>query len=181
VTVTIAGKNFQTGATAQLLQPGAGVVSGTATSVSSTSITTTFNLYQKGSGSWNVRVVNPDTRSDTLQNAFTIGDAVPVISSITPYEAEMNETVDSFTINGQNFKTTGVKVSFLLGSREIVCVNAQSIDSTQITCGPVTFRNTNKAQTGKWDVKVLNIEGQQSGTVSQKLTITNATTTSSDD
>jgi hypothetical protein len=180
VSVTITGKNFQSGATASLLQPGSGVVIGTATSASSTSVTTTFNLYGMKSGSYNVRVMNPDTRSDTLQNAFTIGDAVPVISSISPNEVEMNETIDSFTLNGQNFKTTGVKVSFLLGSKEIVCVNAESIDSNQITCGPVSFRKVNNAQVGKWDVKVLNIEGQQTGTVSQKLSITNSTTTSSD-
>ncbi|MDD4137267.1 MAG: IPT/TIG domain-containing protein [Methanoregula sp.] len=178
VVVTITGKNFQDRATASLLQPGASMVTGSATSVSSTSITTTFNLYGKEEGSYNVRVVNPDTRSDTLQNAFIIGDAVPVITSISPNEAEMNETVDSFTINGQNFKTTGVKVSFVLGSKEIVCVNAQSVDTSQITCGPVSFKKINNAQTGKWDVKVLNIEGQQSGTVSQKFTITNSTTIS---
>jgi len=181
VVVTITGKNFQTGAAASLLQPGASMVAGSATSVSTTTITTTFNLYGKEEGSYNVRVVNPDTRSDTLQNAFMIGDAAPVITSISPDEAEMNETVDTFTINGQNFKTSGVKVSFLLGSKEIVCVNARTIDTSQITCGPVVFKKANNAQTGKWDVKVLNIEGQQSGSVSQKLSITNATTFSSDE
>jgi hypothetical protein len=179
ITMTITGKNFQDGATVSLLQPGSALVTGTATSVSSTSITTTFNMFGKDAGDYNVRVMNPDTRSDTLQNAFTIGDAGPVISSISPNTAEMNETVDSFTLNGQNFKTTGVKVSFLLGSKEIVCVNAEAIDSTKITCGPVSFKKINNAQVGNWDVKILNIEGQQTGTVSQKLAITNSTTTSS--
>ena len=178
-TVTVTGKNFQDGATVSLLQPGSAVVTGTATSVSSTSITTTFNMFGKDSGDYNVRVMNPDTRSDTLQNAFTIGDAVPVISAISPDSAEMNETVDSFTIAGQNFKTSGVKITFILGSTVIDCTSATAVDSTKVTCGPVTFKKANGASVGLWDVKVLNIDGQQSGTVSQKFTITNSTTTSS--
>jgi len=176
VTVTITGKNFLTGATPTLLQPGAAMVTGSATSVSSTSITTTFNLYSKDSGKYNVRVANPDGRSDTLQNAFTIGAASPVLSSIYPNTAELNETIESFTLSGQNFATeSGVKVTFILGSVEIDCSSANALSSAKITCGPVKFsKSLNNAQTGVWDIKVLNI-GQQSVTASQKFTLTNAT------
>jgi len=175
VMVTITGNNFVTGAIPKLVQPGSAPVTGTATSVSSTSITTTFNMYQKDSGTYNVIVVNPDGRSDILPSAFTIGEGGPVITSISPNSVGMNQTGVSFTINGQNFKTTGVKVSFLQGSTEIVCVNADASSATQITCGPVAFKQSNGASVGLWDVIVLNIEGQQSGTASQKFTITNST------
>ena len=176
ITVTINGKNFLAGATPTLLQPGAAMVTGSATSVSSTSITTTFNLYGKDSGKYNVRVANPDGRSDTLQNAFTIGAASPVISSIYPNTAALNETVESFTLSGQNFATeSGVKVTFILGSAEIDCSSANALSSAKITCGPVKFaKSLNSAQVGVWDIKVLNI-GQQSVTTSQKFTLTNAT------
>lgn len=178
ITVTITGENFQTGATATLIEPGEATVAGTGTSVSSTSITTTFNLNGKSEGKYNVRVANPDGRSDTLQSAFTIGAAGPVISSLSPSKAELNETVDTFTITGQNFATdNGVKVTFILGTVTIDCTSATAIDATKITCGPVQFKTSlNSAQTGVWDVKVTNI-GAQSGTVSQKLTITNSTST----
>jgi hypothetical protein len=175
VTVTITGNNFVTGATPKLVQPGSAPVTGTATSVSSTSISTTFNMYQKDSGTYDVIVVNPDGRSDILSSAFTIGEAVPVITAISPDTVEMNQTDVSFTINGQNFKTTGVTVTFLLGSTEIPCVSPAAIDSTKISCGPVAFKKSYGATVGLWDVKVLNIEGQQSGTASQKFTITNST------
>jgi IPT/TIG domain len=178
VTVTITGTDFQTGATPKLLQPGSAGVLGTATSVSSTSITTTFNLYQKSSGDYNVIVMNPDGRSDVLQNAFTIGNAGPVINSITPNTREMNDTSTTYTLNGQNF-ASGVKVSFLLGSTEIACVNAQQIDSTKVTCGPIAFNLEDSATVGTWDVKIVNIEDSQSGTLSQKFTVTNETSVSS--
>jgi len=177
VTMTITGKNFLTGATPTLISPGSAMVTGSATSVTSTSLTTTFNLYGKDSGKYNVRVVNPDGRSDTLQNAFTIGAASPVLSSIYPNTAELNETVDSFTLSGQNFASeSGVKVTFILGSVEIDCSSANALSSAKITCGPVKFsKSLNNAQTGVWDIKVLNI-GDQSVTASQKFTLTNSTT-----
>lgn len=179
VTVTIAGENFQTGVIATLIRPGEDTVTGTATTVSSTSITTTFNLNGKAEGKYNVRVANPDGRSDTLQSAFTIGAPGPVISSISPSSAELNETVDSFTISGENFGTdNGVTVSFILGSVTIDCTSATALGTNKITCGPVQFKKSlNNAQTGVWDIKVQNLGGQ-SGTASQKFTLTNSTTIS---
>jgi hypothetical protein len=132
-----------------------------------------------GSGHYNIIVTNPDGRSDILQNAFTVGDAAPTILSITPNTAELGDLVDSFTINGQNFKTSGVKVTFVQASTEIDCTSATAIDSTKVTCGPVPFKTTNGAVIGTWDVKVLNIDGSQSGTMSQGFTLLNVTTTTS--
>lgn len=179
VTVTIAGENFQNGAVATLIAPGEATIAGTATTVSSTSITTTFNLNGKSEGKYNVRIANPDGRSDTLQSAFTIGAPGPVISSISPSKAELNETVDSFTITGENFEVeNGVTVSFIMGSVTIDCNSATPMDANRITCGPVQFKKSlNSAQTGAWDIKVQNLGGQ-SGTASQKFTLTNSTTIS---
>lgn len=179
VTVTITGSNFQTGAIPKLLQPGSAAITGSAVSVSTTTITATFDLSQKDSGDYNVLVINPDGRSDTLQNAFTIGNAAPVIYSITPNSAEMGDMIDSFTISGQNFKTTGVKVTLIQGATIFDCSSADVIDATKVTCGPVSFKTSNGAVVGAWDVRVLNIEGGQSGTLSQKFTLANATSTSS--
>lgn len=178
VTVTITGDNFQNGATATLIKAGESTVAGTATSVSSTSITTTFNLNGKVEGKYNVRVANPDGRSDTLQNAFTIGAAGPVISALSPSSASLNDTVRSFTITGQNFGVeNGATVSFILGAISIDCSGATVVDATKITCGPVQFaKSLNNAQTGTWDIKVTNIGGQ-SCTTSQKFTLTNSTAT----
>jgi len=177
ITLTITGNNFQTGAIPKLLQPGSAGVTGSAVTVSSNSITATFSLFQKDAGHYNVIVTNPDGRSDILQNAFTIGNAAPSITSITPDTVEMNDTSVAYTIAGQNF-ATGVKVSFLKGSTEIVCINPSQIDTTKISCGPIAFNLGNGASSGLWDVKVVNIEDATSGTLSQKFTVVNATSSS---
>ncbi|HEX3001967.1 MAG TPA: hypothetical protein VHN82_06325 [Methanoregula sp.] len=87
----------------------------------------------------------------------------------------MNDSVSSVTITGKNFKTSGVKVSFFQGSKEIVCEGANPQDTTTIRCGPVSFTLSGGWKTGAWDIHVVNIEGQQSSTASQKFTLNNST------
>jgi hypothetical protein len=74
-------------------------------------------------------------------------------------------------INGQNFKT-GVKVSFMKSSTEIICTSPVSTDSTKILC-TLDLKKSNGAEVGDWDVIVLNIDGQQNGTWNQKFHVTN--------
>jgi hypothetical protein len=174
VTVTISGKNFQTGAVAKLVSPGFAPVTGSAATVAASSITCTFVLSGLEKGSANIIVLNPDGRSDILQNGFAIGDAAPIITGITPNSAMMNDTEASYTLYGKNFKS-GIKVSFVKGSTEIVCINPSDFDTTKATCGPVSFSQKNGATPGIWDVKIVNIDGAQSGTLSQKFTVTNET------
>jgi hypothetical protein len=171
VTVTISGKNFQAGAIPKLVSPGSMPATGSAVSVSPTSITCTFSLSGIEAGSANIVVYNPDGRSDTLQNSFVIGDAGPVVTGITPLSAAMNGTASSYTIYGKNFKGA-VKISFIKGSSEIVCINPISTDPQKATCGPVDFTLAKGASLGIWDVKVLNIEDSLSGTLTQKFSVT---------
>jgi hypothetical protein len=180
VTVTITGKNFQTGAVPKLVSPGYVPVTGSAVSVTSTLITCTFILKGIDTGSANIIVYNPDGRSDTLQNAFIIGEVSPIISSIYPNTAAMNDTQTSYTVYGQNFKSP-VLISFLKGPAEIVCLSPSVIDSTKITCGAVSFSLKNSATVGTWDVRIINVESSKSGILSQKFTVTvdPATTTTS--
>ena len=110
VTVTITGNNFQTGAIPKLVQPGSAPVTGTAVSVSSTSITTTFNMYQMDEGDYNIIVTNPDGRSDILQNAFNIGNAQPVVNSITPDSVALNDTDSTYTIDWPEFRDRDISV-----------------------------------------------------------------------
>jgi hypothetical protein len=177
VTVTITGKNFQTGAIPKLVYPGNAPVTGSAVSVAPTSITCTFVLSGLEKGSANIVVLNPDGRSDILQNGFVIGDAAPIVTGITPAAAELNDVDASYTIYGQNFKSA-VKISFIKGSTEILCINPSYFDSTKVTCGPIFFDPKKGATEGLWDVKVVNIEGSQSSTLMQKFKVTNTTPSS---
>jgi hypothetical protein len=172
ITVTITGNNFQTGAVPKLILPGTGSVTGTAVSASTTSITTTFDLNTLGSGVYNLIVTDPDGRSDILPDAFTIGNAQPVVTGITPTTVALNDTSTTYTISGQNFET-GVTVSFLQGSVTIPCINPKYVSATVITCGPLVFPTGITA--GLLDVKVVNIADLTSGILSQKFTVTNST------
>ena len=117
-------------------------------------------------------VTNPGGQSDTLRGAFSIGDAPPILSSVSPNTAELGDTQLPITINGQNFKD-GVKVTFVQGTTEMNCVTPSSLGTTRITC-VLNVRKSDGGTVGLWDVRVLNLDGQQTGTLTGKFTVTNS-------
>jgi hypothetical protein len=173
VTMTMTGSNFQSGATAKLLRGGNPVIIASAVSATSTSVTGTFNLNSAEEGHYNVIVTNPDGQSDTLIGAFTVGEAAPIVTGVYPNTGAVNETV-FLTINGQNFGDLA-KVSFSKGSSTIddrYLMNSVTIGSTKVT---LNLKIPAGTPVGDWDVTVLNVEGQGSGTWNQKFHITNST------
>jgi hypothetical protein len=173
--VSVTGTNFENGATVKLTRPGYSSIVATGVSVASeTRIDGTFKLGAD-EGSYNVVVTNPGGQSDTLTSAFSIGQAPPIISGFSPNTAALNDTQISVTINGQNFKE-GVKVTFVQGASELYCVNPTSLDTVKISC-VLDLKVANGGKTGIWDVKVMNIESQQSGSLTGKFTVTNSTST----
>ncbi|NMB79891.1 MAG: hypothetical protein GYA23_12450 [Methanomicrobiales archaeon] len=177
VAVTITGTNFQSGGTPKLLLPGSPALAGTGVSISSTKIDCTFNLYGKDIGKYHVIVTNPDGQSGMLNSAFSIGDAAPIITSVSPSSFEINET-GGLVINGQNFKE-GVKVTLLQGTSEITCVSPVVTSGSRISCD-IDFNSKRYPQVkfGDWDVRVLNIEGSQSGILTKKFVIKNSSSLS---
>jgi hypothetical protein len=170
VSATITGDNFRSGATVKLMRAGYPAMYATAVSVASaTTIDCAFKLTMAEKGSYNLVVTNTDGQSDTKAGAFTITDPIPVISGVSPSKGAINNIL-ALTINGQNFKDA-VKVSFIKSSTEIVCTSPVSADSTKIFCN----LDLKGAVTGDWDVTVLNIDGQQKGTWTQKFQVTNST------
>ena len=177
VAATITGTNFESGATAKLTRAGYPSITATGVSVASaTSIGCTFSLSGADEGSWNVAVTNPGGQSDTKMGAFSIGQAPPIITSVSPMTAGLNSTQLKITIGGLNFKE-GVKVTFVQGTNlPLDCVTPTSIDTTKITC-VLDLKMSNGGKLGLWDVKVVNIEGQQTGTLTGKFTVDNSTST----
>ena len=175
VGATITGTNFENGATAKLTRAGYPSITATGVSVStSTSIACTFKL-SGDEGSWNVQVTNPGGQSDTRYSAFTIGQAPPILTSVSPTSAVLGDTQLPITINGQNFKE-GVRVTFVQGTTELYCVTPTSIDTNKITC-ILDMKIADGGKVGLWDVKVLNIEGQQTGALTGKFSVSNSTST----
>jgi hypothetical protein len=174
ITVTITGTNFQAGAIPKLLLPGDPVVTATGVTVSSTRIDCTFNLYNHATGKYQVTVTNPDGQSGTLRNAFTVGDAAPIVSGAAPSTLAINESA-GLVIYGQNFKD-GVKVSLIRDSAEIPCVSPASSGGNRISCDlDLNIKRYPMVKAGDWDLRVLNIEGTQSGIWTKKFVITNST------
>jgi hypothetical protein len=171
LSMTVTGDNFRSGATVKLTRAGYPAIYATGVSVSSsTEIDCTFTFSNAEKGRYNLEVTNPDGRSATREGAFTLGDAPPIIGGVSPSQGALNETL-SMQINGQNFKT-GVKVSFMKSSTEIICTSPVSTDSTKILC-TLDLKKSNGAEVGDWNVIVLNIDGQQNGTWNQKFHVTN--------
>ena len=177
VAATITGTNFDNGATAKLVRAGYPSITATGLSVSSsTSISCNFRLSGVDEGSWNVVVTNPGGQSDTLMGAFSIGQAPPILTGVSPNTAEIGDTLKKITINGQNFKE-GVKVTFVQGTSELNCGTPTFIDTTKISC-TLNVRILDGAKSGLWDVKLMNIDGGQTGILTGKFTVTNVTVTS---
>jgi hypothetical protein len=173
--VTISGTNFESGATAKLMRAGYPSITATGVSVaSSTKIDCTFKLGGD-EGSYNVVVINPGGQSDTKTGAFSIGQASPILTGVSPNTAEMGDTQIPITISGQNFKEA-VKITFVQGTSEINCVTPKYLDSMKVSC--VLDMKAPSGKIGLWDVKVLNIDGQTSGTLTGKFTVANATSSS---
>jgi hypothetical protein len=169
--VTITGSNFRDGATIKLLQPGYSPVKAVAVSVkSSTSIDCTFNLAGLDKGTLNLIVTNPDGQSDTMTNAFTIVTAGPAVTSVYPGSMNAGET-RQIVIYGQNFKDL-VKVTLTQGSGLLDCLNPVYQDATKLYCDltiPLTVK------TGSWNLTVINVVDQKSGTYLRPFTINNST------
>jgi hypothetical protein len=176
VGVTITGTNFESGATAKLMRAGFPSIAATGVSVASaTSIGCTLNLYDANEGKWNVVVTNPGGQSGSKMAIFSIGDAPPIITGVSPSSAALNATQLAMIIDGLNFKE-GVKVTFVQGATTLDCLNAASLDTKKISC-VLDLRVSNGGKSGPWDVNVLNIDGGQTGALTGKFTVTNSTST----
>lgn len=172
VSILITGQNFQEGATVKLLIAGSAPITASSVIVSSTSITGVFNLNGRYDGNYNLIVTNPDGQSVLLQGAFTIGEALPVITSINPISSGLNKTIP-MAVYGQNFRNN-IRVTFTKGDKELTCMNPVTLDSLKISCN-LDLHTTTGASPGDWNVTVLNIDSQKKGTWPKKFTITNAT------
>ncbi|HUH79379.1 MAG TPA: IPT/TIG domain-containing protein [Methanoregula sp.] len=172
VTLTISGSNFQNGATVKLLRGGSPTIPGAALSVSSSTITGTFDLTGADEGYYNIVVFNPDGQSATLAAGFNVGEPAPIIESVYPATGAAGETV-SLTINGQNFGDVDT-VSFSMGSYTIDplhITNVQVGPGSKISCN---LQIPDDTPLGDWSVTVLNVDAQRSGTWSHTFQITNS-------
>ncbi|MDD2519134.1 MAG: LamG domain-containing protein, partial [Bacilli bacterium] len=110
--VTIYGSNFVNGLRVKLIKEGAqDILAKNINFISNSEINLDFDLSLASLGTYSVKLINPDQRSFTLENVFTINDASPIITQITPLQGT-NDNILNIQIIGSNFDQ-GLKVRLL--------------------------------------------------------------------
>ena len=164
----LAGGNFQPGVTVKLVKASqADIVATNVVRVSSTRITCRFDLTGKFGGPWDVEVTNPDGKSGTLNNGFTVQWAAPTIASIDPNEAATNTTVVIDNLAGANFKEGATVRLTKAGEPDIQSLaQPELVSPSQLACSfelkkfnPITGL-WDPAKRGRWNVVVTNMDGQ---------------------
>lgn len=166
----LAGASFRSGATVKLTRSGQTDIAGSnVVVVSANSITCAFDLTGGAVGQWNVVVTNPDGKSCTLANGFTINAAptpAPVVSSITPSSGSNDGMVGITDLAGSHFQSGAAVKLTRLGQSDIVAGDVVVVSSTRITC---TLDLTGRAP-GQWTVVVTNPDGQ-TGTLANGFSV----------
>ena len=166
VAMTITGTNFVTGATVRLNRTGYADIPGTSVNVNSaTQITCSFSLLGAQPGLWNLSVTNPDGRTASQPNYFTVNNNAPTVTSITPNTWNMTIPVSITNLAGTNFQPDST-VQLVNGS-EVISASGTVVQSgTKITC---TF-DLSSATKPKYSVVVINWDGK-TGTGANLFTV----------
>lgn len=150
----LAGSGFVSGATARLTRSGYPDIPLTGvTVVSAVQITGTVNLAGAAPGTWDVVVTNPDSQSGSRANGFTVANAAPTVTSVTPPSGVRGTTVYLSDLAGTGFLAGGSVRLNRTDSPAITATNITVVSATRITCDiPIPAGAT----VGGWDVIVTN-------------------------
>ncbi len=170
VSVLITGVNFEMGATIKLVKSGTAQIPITGTNVmlNATQIMCDFDLTGAATGAWHVVVTNPDLKSGTLPDGFTVfaPSAAPIITGITPNTGVNTGTVHISDLSGSNFMM-GATVKLTRAGQTPITATNLLMNATRIICD---FDLTGAA-TGAWNVVVTNPDAK-SGTLPNGFTVT---------
>lgn len=165
---SLAGANFVNGATVKLNRTGyPDINAGSVSVVSANQITCTFNLAGATAGQWNVAVTNPDGKNGMLANGFTVTNAAPAVTGITPPIGTRGTTVSITNLAGTGFLSGATVRLNRTDSSAIPGTNVVVASATQITCD---FALPAGATVGTWDITVTNPD-MQNGTLANGFTV----------
>ncbi len=157
VSVSVNGANFKNGAKVILSAPGLKDINGDKVKVLSESqISCDLNLSGVTPGVYDVKVVNSDGQSGTLNKAFAVDSQSPMIKMIIPNRGT-NDGPVTVVLTGENFdKNASTKLT--KSGKEITATNIGVDSSTNMSS---TFDLNNK-EVGAYDVVVTNPDGKSS-------------------
>ena len=160
--VTITGINFVSGAVVNLTNSSVSIP-GTVSSVNSTTIICSFILNGAPPWIYDMNIANPDGNTGTERNAFTVTNATPAITTITP-STGFNTGPLPVTITGTAFRN-GATVTLVNNTTTIL----GSITNRTTTRILATFPLTGTTP-GTYNLTVLNSDGL-SGTKQNAFTV----------
>ena len=174
--VTVNGSNFQSGASVKLTKGGQGDINATGVSfVNTGQLTCNLDLTGAAGGTWNVVVTDPDAKTGSLPNSFTIYYPSPAVSSVSPISGgDVGGTL--VAINGSNFvstegivrpiNVTNSNPSRLNDYQVLMFVDTASpiaAGKMRSDCGDVRFRDSDYSNLPYW------IKPSTLGTVSTEI------------
>lgn len=167
----LTGENFLSGATVKLVGAGVPPINAMLVQAIDTKITCLFNLNSATAGKYDVVVTNPDGKSVTLNNGFTVTPSGPGITDIEPSSGVTGQTVQ-LTVKGSNFKNPAM-VFFVKGNGpELQGGNVEVKSASEIVCALYIPEGT---LLGEWNVVVRNVADRQNSSTIRKFAISNAT------
>ena len=149
--VIITGINFQTGAVVNLTN-GSISIPGTTNTINYTTIRCTFPLTGAPPWGYNLNVRNPDGQTATLPKAFTVTNATPAISTITP-SSGFNTSSLQVTITGTAFRN-GATVSLMNNTTSIPGTITNRTTTRILATFPLTGITP-----GTYNLTILNSDG----------------------
>src|SRR5206468_3866961 len=154
------GSNFVNGCTLTFHDPQNNPFTSTATFVSSSQLTHSFN-NSNDAGTWTLYVTNPDGHQSNTINIEVTHPATPspLISSLDPPSYAALCLHDALPIYGSNF-VNGCTLTFHDPQNNPFTSTATFVSSSQLTH---SFNNSNDA--GTWTLYVTNPDGHQSNTI----------------
>jgi PKD repeat protein len=167
--LTLKGTGFLSDAAVKLTKDGQSDISAKGIPIveNETTILCFFDLTGAKVGAWNVVATNDDGQNGTLAGGFTIlYPTAPNITGITPNTGSNDGSVSIANLAGTGFEDGATVVLMKSGKPNIPATNVVVTAPDKITCD---FDLTG-AETGAWDVKVTNDDGQN-GTFAGGFTI----------
>jgi outer membrane protein OmpA-like peptidoglycan-associated protein len=154
MSANLTGTGFRAGAKVVLNKGNQSIEATDVTVVSSTRITSRFNLEKAESGTYDVIVINDDGKIGSLDGEFEIQYPEPILSEIGPNQGLTSETV-TVNLTGAYFRA-GAKVELRTGDQVIEAADVEVVSDTLITA---VFDLTG-AIPGIYDVIATNEDGK---------------------
>ncbi|MCX6686542.1 MAG: PGF-pre-PGF domain-containing protein [Methanoregula sp.] len=171
LTITAPGTELQPGMSVVLNRSPTTITAYNVNVVSPTQVIFTIDIPAGATtGLYTARYTNTDGKTVTRNNRFTVTNAAPTVTGITPSSGQNTTTISITNLAGTGFYGTPTVNLTKTGESNITATIVSVDSATKITC---TFDLTGKT-VGAWNVTVINLDNQE-GSLLGGFAVTNIT------